>query len=34
MFTAQIYEKDTVKNVLLNRNGVATLNKFIKCISK
>ena len=34
MFTAQIYEKDTVKNVLLNRNGIATLNKFIKCISK
>ena len=34
MFTAQIYDKNTSKNDLLNRNGIATLNKLTKCISK
>lgn len=34
MFTADIYDKNTSKDILLNRNGIATLNKLLKCISK
>lgn len=34
MFTAQVYDKNTAKEILLNRNGIATLNKLTKCISK
>ena len=34
MFIAQIYEKNSSKSILLNRNGSATLNKLTKCISK
>lgn len=34
MFIAQVYDKNTSKDVLLNRNGIATLNRITKCIIK
>lgn len=34
MFTVQIYDKNTSKENLLSRNGIVTLNKLSKCISK
>ena len=34
MFIAQVYDKNTSKDILLNRNGIASLNKASKCIIK
>jgi phage-related protein len=34
MFIAQVYDKNTSKDILLNRNGIATLNRTTKCIIK
>ena len=34
MFIAQVYDKNTSKDMLLTRNGIASLNKASKCIIK
>lgn len=34
MFIAQIYDKNTSKETLLSRNGIATLNRTTKCVVK
>jgi len=34
MFIAQVYDKNTSKDILLSRNGIASLNKASKCIIK
>ena len=34
MFITQVYDKNTSKDILLNRNGIATLNRATKCIIK
>ena len=34
MFIAQVYDKNTSKDILLTRNGIASLNKASKCIIK